>query len=106
MKNLKNIVAALTLTATLGFSSTIANAGILMSDKATPSTTCSTKRVRATFLEGIIIIGKAGMLVSDGILVTDGMLMSDGLFVSDAPCTDGILMSDGMLASDGMLMSD
>jgi hypothetical protein len=89
MKNLKNIVATLTLTATLGLGATAANAGMLISDKATKdSKPCSAKSVRGVFATGILIIGKAGLLISDGLLL------------SDEPCKDGLLLSDGLLISD------
>ncbi len=73
MKNLKNIVAALTLTATLGLGATVANAGVLIADKAPASSNpCASNSGKEILLAGISFIGKAGMLISDGLIITYG----------------------------------
>lgn len=99
MKNLKNIAAALTLTATLGFGATVANAGIMATGAPTQTTCTAKSRVR---LGGILgAIGKLGLMISDGLLISDGLIMSDGIMATGAPCSaDGIIVTDGLLISD------
>lgn len=103
MKNLKNTIAAFGLMATLGFGAISANAGMLLSDRGTNNNQqlCGpTKDTLLSQFTGILIIG-APML--DGILIIgrDGILMSDK---NNSGCTgkDGILVSDrnGILVSD------
>lgn len=98
MKNLKNIVAAAGLMAVLGMGSIAANAGLLISDKGAAG--CQPVKsgwmdqltgiliVGAPMLDGIIIVGRDGLLISDkgaGCTNKDGLLISDrsGLLISD-----------------------
>jgi len=98
MKNLKNMVAALSLMAVLGFGAVSANAGLLISDRS--SNGCAPVKndiltqlsgiliVGAPMLDGIIILGRNGLLISDRTACEsskDGLLISDrsGLLISD-----------------------
>src|SRR5258707_907360 len=102
-KKLTTITLALVLT----FGATIANAGIIISDKAQGS------------------CGKNGILVSDaptaGIIISDlmapGIIISDlvsgvaGIIISDrkggsSPCKNGILVSDSDAPAGGIIISD
>lgn len=104
-KTLTTITLALVLT----FGATIANAGIIISDKAQGS------------------CGKNGILVSDsdsptgGIIISDlmapGIIISDivtrvaGIIISDrkggaGPCKNGIIISDSDAPTGGIIISD
>ena len=89
MKNLKNIVATLTLTATLAIGATVANAGVIMHDSAESDNQCTATKTFKGFVKeftGVIVLGMPEL---------NGILISDGLIMSDKPCqTEGILISD------------
>jgi len=79
MRNFKNTLAAITMMVVMGFGATIANAGILLSDKNAPATPC-VKEVTADngiilsdLIEGIIVLG-----LTDGIIVLG---RGDGIIV-------------------------
>lgn len=99
MKNLKNKVAALGMMAVLGLGTVSANAGMLISDRNANGQCGTVKDDILTQLEGIIIVG-APLLEGIIIVGRDGMLISD----RNSGCTakDGILISD----RNGMLISD
>lgn len=69
MKNIKNTVAAFTLLAVMAFGTTFANAGIIIlgaSSKEEPTTCSDDKGIMddaKTILEGIIILGKTGIII-------------------------------------------
>ena len=93
MKNLKNMLAAITLTAVLMLGATSANAGILLSDLAgtvnqNPCTEQTTKVDGGIAInDGIIVAGFTGIIVAGftGIIVAGA---------ADTPVNCGILMSD------------
>ncbi len=105
MKNLKNTVAAVGLMAVLGMGTATANAGILISDRTTP-TTASTEQARCTpgqnsfvsqmagiivvGIKGIIVVGRSGLLLSDVAAASNTSRCSDDTTVS----ATGILISD------------
>lgn len=100
MKNLKNTIAAAALLTVLGFGAVSAHAGLLISDKNTDQGGCNPKSGLLNQLAGILIVG-APML--DGIIIVgrDGLMMSD----KAAPCTenkDGIII----VGRDGIMISD
>jgi len=99
MKNLKNMISAVSLMAVMVFGAISANAGLLISDRNTGCQNTNTAQelpnafdgiiiIGAPIFEGIIIIGRAGLLISDrgnGCQEKSGLLISDrgGLIVSD-----------------------
>lgn len=83
MKNLKNIVAALTLTATLSLTATVANAGLLLSDLHEGGQCTVKEDTTKDFISGL--------------LLSDFPQMS-GLLLSDKPSVD--CQRDGLLLSD------
>jgi hypothetical protein len=89
MTNFKNTVAAITLMAVMVLTTTVANAGLIVSDRSTPATTCETKPTGSDWgilvsdlVEGIIVAGFTGIIVAgrtDGIIVagrTDGIIVA------------------------------
>ena len=101
---MKKTLTTISMAIVLLLGATFANAGIIVSDKATSS--CSR--------DGIIVSDRAGIIVSDraGIIVSDiaGIIVSDifGIIVSDVkggdPCRNGIIVSDAPNA--GIIVSD
>lgn len=100
---MKNTIATITLAATMMFTATFANAGILVSDRPAPP--CETSK------EGIMVSDRSGILVSDrafvGGIIKDITIFITGIMVSDKPAAqcnskEGILVSDrtGILVSD------
>jgi hypothetical protein len=88
MKNLKNLLAAVTLMAVLMISATTANAGLLVSDFSGGGDTQSCTETNGGKTNwGILVTGFTGILVTGftGILVTGA---------TDTPVNCGILMSD------------
>ncbi len=87
MKNLKNIIAALTLAATLSLTATVANAGLLLSDFRADDSQC---KVQVDNTQSLA----TGLLLSD-FASLGGLLLSD--FASTG-CQNyentGILMAD------------
>lgn len=76
MKNFKNTVAAFTMMVVMGFGATMANAGLLVSDRGINTCTVDDK----TDLGGILVSDLGGLIVSDltGIIVlgrTDGIIV-------------------------------
>lgn len=69
MTNFKNMVAAITLMAVMAFTTTVANAGLIISDRSTPITPCETKEnadngiILTDLVEGIIVFGRTGIIV-------------------------------------------
>ena len=105
MKNIKNTVATIALMAVLGLGSTVANAGIIISDAPVPETKSQCTTVKGGFLQtmaGVLIQGISGVLIQG----VNGMLISDGLIMSDASTKGCSTSKDGFLLSDGMLISD
>jgi hypothetical protein len=88
MKNLKNLMAAVTLIAVLMIGATSANAGLLVSDFSGGDDTqpCTATNNDKTDW-GIIVTGFTGIIVTGftGIIVTGA---------ADSPVDCGILMSD------------
>jgi len=109
MKNLKNTAAAFGLMMVLAFGAVSANAGLLISDRSGSGQQCGSVKggwltqlsgiliVGAPMLDGIIIFGRDGLLISDkgngGTCGKSGLLISDksGLLISDR---NGLLISD------------
>jgi len=92
MKNIKNIAATLTLTATLAIGATVANAGVIFHDRAESDNQCTATKIG-------IFKNFTGSLISvfpglNGILISD-RTERNGILISDKPCqTEGILISD------------
>ena len=86
MKNLKNIVAALTLTATLSLTATVANAGLLLSDRA-ESDQCTVKEdTTKDYISGLLLSDfpqLSGLLLSDKSTIDCQNDQRDGLLLSD-----------------------
>lgn len=101
MKNLKNTITTVGLMAVLGMGTTMANAGILISDKASQTGGTEPAKCSATTTNGV-------MSAITGLIVVglNGLILSDGLLLSDAPCRSGILISDKSENKDGILISD
>ncbi|MDQ3041832.1 MAG: hypothetical protein M3R11_05560 [Acidobacteriota bacterium] len=92
MKNLKNMLSAASLMAVMVFGAVSANAGLLISDRATNTSKgqCTIKGGFLQELAGIIILGAPSL---------------NGIIILGAPeCTE----KDGLLISDrsGLLISD
>lgn len=98
MKNLKNTISAAGLMAVLALGAVSANAGMIISDRATGQ--CSVKGGLLQQVAGIIAIGLPSL---------NGMILSDrsGMIISDRP-TPCETSADGMIISDrnGMIISD
>ncbi len=97
MKNLKNTIAAIGLATVLGMGATTAKAGILISDKTgnmTENAECSTAREETltSKIKGIIVVGIAGLIMSDELIMSDG-LVNTGSQCQDDSTKDGILIS-------------
>ncbi len=97
MKNLKNTISAAGLMTVLALGAVSANAGMIISDRATGQ--CTVK-------DGGILQQVAG-------IIAVGLPSLNGIIIIDAatPCdtkTDGMILSDGMIISDrnGMIISD
>lgn len=90
MKNLKNTISAAGLMAVLALGAVSANAGMIISDRATGQ--CSVKGGILQQVAGIIIVGLPSL---------NGMIISDRA----TPCETN---ADGMIISDrnGMIISD
>ena len=78
MKNIKNVMTAITLAATLAFGSVSANAGMLISDRSGAGTTCTANDTSilsqamgiiivglTSSATGIIIVGRSGLMITD-----------------------------------------
>lgn len=104
MKNLRNLLATISLLAVMVISATSVNAGIMMSDRSNPSDgSCgdsSDIKFDISILDsiaGIIVAGRTGIIVAgrDGIIVAgkEGSNPGDrcGIMMSDRT---GIMMSD------------
>ena len=78
MKNIKNVMTAITLAATLAFGSVSANAGLLVSDRSVAGTTCTANDTSilsqamgiiivglTSSATGIIIVGRSGLMITD-----------------------------------------
>lgn len=94
MKNLRNLLATITLTAVLMISATTANAGIIMSDaKGDQPQPCTEtknaprvdKGILMSDFTGILVTGFTGILVTGftGILVTGYSQVDCGIIMSD-----------------------
>ncbi|MCY7346970.1 MAG: hypothetical protein LH614_12215 [Pyrinomonadaceae bacterium] len=101
MKNIKNTISALGLMAVLGLGAVAANAGLMISDRSTgQQQLCAPVKddlltqlsgiiiLGAPMLDGIIILGRDGLMISDkgnGGCNTNGLMISDrsGLMISD-----------------------
>ena len=90
MKNFKNTISAVGLMAVLALGAVSANAGMILSDRATGQ--CTIKEVGIIEqIAGIIIVGApalGGMILSDAPIPCDeknGMILSDrnGMILSD-----------------------
>lgn len=94
MKNFKNMTAALSLMAVLGFGAVSANAGLIISDRSANGveTQCTQEQgiVRdiagvvaagASMFDGIIIIGREGLIISDR--TNCSTTSRDGIIISD-----------------------
>ena len=98
MKNLKNTISAAGLMAVLALGTVSANAGMIISDRATGQCTVNDGILQQVV--GIIAVGFPSL---------NGMIISD----APTPCdtnADGMIISDrnGMIISDrnGMIISD
>lgn len=97
MKNLKNMLAAVTLLAVLVLGTTSANAGLLMSDFVNPNQNDPCVETEDTGLDtGIIVAGFTGIIVAGrgGIIVAgrDGIIVAGKGVTPQVNC--GILMGD------------
>jgi hypothetical protein len=93
MKNLKNTIAAVGLMAILGMNATVAKAGLLITDKATPADGAQCQISKDDFgakIKGLIVIGLNGLIV----IGQNGLLITDGLIITDQQCKDGLLITD------------
>lgn len=90
MKNLKNTISAVGLMAVLALGAVSANAGMIISDRASGQCTVKDPTI-SDQIAGIIIVGAP---------VLSGMIISD----APVPCDE----KDGMIISDrnGMIISD
>ena len=81
MKNLKNMMAAVTMLAVLVLGTTSANAGLLMSDRANPGqgNSCTVKQDIMADLTGIIL-HRMGIILSKGGTNTE---VSCGIILGD-----------------------
>ncbi len=90
MKNLKNTISAVGLIAVLALGVVSANAGMIISDRATGQCTVNDGGIIQQ-IAGIIIVGApalSGMIISDAPIPCDekdGMIISDrnGMIISD-----------------------
>jgi hypothetical protein len=91
MKNLKNTISAVGLMAVLALGAVSANAGMIISDRATGQCTVKDGGILQQ-IAGIIIVGAPAL---------------SGMIISDAP-TPGCEDKNGMIISDrnGMIISD
>jgi ABC-type dipeptide/oligopeptide/nickel transport system ATPase component len=96
MKNLKNMLSAASLTAVMVFGAVSANAGLMISDRATTANQCTVKSSIFQQVAGIFN-NLSGLMISD----------LNGLMISDAP-TPGCTNTDGLMISDrnGLMISD
>lgn len=108
MTNFKNIVAAIALTAVIGSSATVANAGLLVSDKTGAPTTnpCTVNTpdtkggkgmdwgILVSDLSGIVVAGLTGIVVAgkDGIVVA-------GKETAPAECGIVVAGKDGIVVA-------
>ena len=97
MKNLKNTLTAAVLMAVLGMGATVAKAGLLISDKATPAddTQCKVNDAKSD-IKGFILVGLNGFIL----VGVNGLILSDGLIISDRKCEGDGTAKDGLLISD------
>jgi len=94
MKNLKNMLTAVAMTAVLGFGTVSANAGFIISDKSATPKDCVAQTGVIDQIAGIIIVGLNGIIIvgRDGFLITDkGCETKDGLIITDR---DGFIITD------------
>ena len=103
MKNLKNMMSALSLMVVLGLGAVSANAGFMISDKSAPCQGDSITKDLADTLGGITV---AGMPMLDGIIIIgrDGFMISDKASECQATATekDGIII----IGRDGFMITD
>jgi hypothetical protein len=88
MKNLRNLLAVVTLAAVLMISASTAKAGILMSDlKGNEPQPCTETKTDSKTNWGIVITSLTGIVITSlsGIVITSA---------ADTPVDCGILMSD------------
>jgi len=100
---MKKTITTITLAMVLTFTATIANAGILISDRDNSGKTdCTKEGILVSDSTGIIVYGREGIIVYGIAMALEGILISDRS--KDAPCTtkEGILISD----REGILISD
>ena len=92
MKNFKNMISALSLMAVMVFGAVSANAGLLISDRGTGCQNTNTAQEIPNALDGIIIIG---VPLVDGIIIIGrtGLLISDRTDCNTAE-RGGLLISD------------
>lgn len=101
MKNLKNTVAAAALMAVLGMGTVSANAGLLISDRSSGCGSVKSGGLLnqlagiviggAPLLDGIIIVGRDGLMVSDKAAPCGGETSKDGIIIVGR---DGLMVSD------------
>ena len=102
MKNLKNTISALTLMVVLGLGAVSANAGFMITDKNAPCQGDSITKDLADVLGGITV---AGMPMLDGIII----IGRDGFMISDkAECQATATEKDGIIiiGRDGFIITD
>ncbi len=96
MKNLKNMLTAVAMTAVLGLGTVSANAGLIITDKgANTPKDCSVGTGVLDQIAGIIIVGLNGLIITDrdGLIITDKSecVDKDGLIITDR---DGLIITD------------
>ena len=100
MKNLKNMLTAVAMTAVLGVGTVSANSGFIITDKSANTTKpCAVKDGGILQqMSGIIIVGLSGFILSD----LHGLIMSDAPTVGCDNNGNGLIMSD----RDGFHITD
>lgn len=103
MKNLKNTISALTLMVVLGLGAVSANAGFMITDRNAPCQDNSFTKDLADTIGGITV---AGMPMLDGIIIIgrDGLMISDKSSECQTPTAekDGIII----IGRDGIIITD
>ena len=95
MKNLKNMVAAASLVAVMGFGAVSANAGLLITDKSAQP--CTVKDNVMQQLAGVFN-ALSGMILSN----RDGIILTDKQSAGCEQAKDGIILTD----RDGLIITD
>lgn len=98
MKNFKNMLTAMAMTAVLGVGTISASTGLIITDKSNGATKpCPVKEAGVIDqISGIIIVGLSGLIITDlhGLIITDAPTVNcdkSGLIITDR---DGLIITD------------